>query len=80
MCRLFPCIPIFRGFFLIKKCKKMCMCVGVKNRTVTYDLTVIGLPGSSKTLLILFSAFSKPSKMLLKEFFFWIAFHKLNSH
>ena len=24
---LFPCIPIFRGFFLIKKCKKKCVCV-----------------------------------------------------
>ena len=27
MCRLFPCIPIFRGFFPIKKCKKKCVCV-----------------------------------------------------
>ena len=41
MCRLFCCIPIFRGGGggggggLIKKCKKMCMCVGVKNRIVT---------------------------------------------
>ena len=34
MCRLFPCIPIFRGF-LIKKCKKMCMYGGVKNCIVT---------------------------------------------
>ena len=24
---LFPCIPIFRGLFLIKKCKKNCVCV-----------------------------------------------------
>ena len=34
MCRLFPCIPIFRGGFLFKKCKKMCMRGGVKNRIV----------------------------------------------
>ena len=30
MCRLFPCIPIFRGGKgggLIKKCRKMCLCV-----------------------------------------------------
>ena len=35
MCRLYPCIPIFRGVFLIKKCKKVFMCVGVKNHIVT---------------------------------------------
>ena len=29
MCRLISCIPIFKGGG-IKKCKKMCMCVGVK--------------------------------------------------
>ena len=29
MCRLFPCIPIFRGFFSIKKYKKKCVCVVV---------------------------------------------------
>ena len=34
MCRFFPCIPICRGSFLIKKCKKMCMCVVVKNHIV----------------------------------------------
>ena len=34
MCKLFPCIPIFRGFF-IKKCKKMSLCDGVKNCIVT---------------------------------------------
>ena len=37
MCSLFPCIPIFRGAFLIKKCKKMCLCGGVKNRIVTCE-------------------------------------------
>ena len=26
MCRLFPCIPIFRGFFELKSVKK-CVCV-----------------------------------------------------
>ena len=30
MCRLFPCIPIFRGFFLLKSVKKMFMCGWVK--------------------------------------------------
>ena len=34
MCRLFPCIPIFRGVFLLKSVKK-CVCVGVKNHIVT---------------------------------------------
>ena len=29
MCRLFPCIPIFRRFF-IKKCKKNVCVVGLK--------------------------------------------------
>ena len=37
MCRLFPCIPIFRGVVFIKKCRKMCMCVGVKNCIVTCE-------------------------------------------
>ena len=37
MCRLFPCIPIFRERGFIKKCKKMCMCVSVKNRIVTCE-------------------------------------------
>ena len=37
MCRLLPCIPIFRGAFLVKKCKKVCMCVGVKNCIVTCE-------------------------------------------
>ena len=27
MCWLYPCIPIFRGGFLIKKCKKKIVCV-----------------------------------------------------
>ena len=36
MCWLFPCIPIL-GVFLIKKGKKMCMCVGVKNCIVTCE-------------------------------------------
>ena len=36
MYRLFPCTPIFRGFF-IKKCKKMCMYVWVKNAIVTCE-------------------------------------------
>ena len=30
MCRLFPCIPIFRGFFLKKGVKGMRMFVGAK--------------------------------------------------
>ena len=25
MCRLFSCIPIFKGFFLIRKCKNICL-------------------------------------------------------
>ena len=37
MCSLFPCISIFRGFFLLKSVKKMFMCIGVKNRIVTCE-------------------------------------------
>ena len=37
MRRLFPRISIFRGVFLIKKSKKMCIRVGVKNRIVTCE-------------------------------------------
>ena len=35
MYRLFPCIPIFRGFF-IKSAKRMCICDYVKNRIGTF--------------------------------------------
>ena len=31
MCRLFPCIPIFRGGSLLKGVKKMCLSGGVEN-------------------------------------------------
>ena len=31
MCRLFPCIPIFRRFFFDKKCKNNVFVYGVKN-------------------------------------------------
>ena len=33
MCRLFPCIPIFRGVFLLKSVKK-CVCVLVLKITL----------------------------------------------
>ena len=38
MCRLFPCLPIFKGAFLLKvqkKKKKMSICDYVKNRIGT---------------------------------------------
>ena len=34
MYSLFPCVPIFRGFF-IKSAKRMCICDDVKNRIGT---------------------------------------------
>ena len=41
MCELFPSVPIFRGGggkgVSIKKCKKMCLCGGVKNCIVTCE-------------------------------------------
>ena len=38
MCRLFPCIPIFRGFFFrLKSVKEMCLCDIFKKRNVTYE-------------------------------------------
>ena len=40
MCGLFPCIPIFRGFFFIKKGKKMRMRDYVKNRIVMCEKCV----------------------------------------
>ena len=39
MYRLFPCIPIFRGFF-IKSAKRMCICDYVKNRIGTCEKCV----------------------------------------
>ena len=59
MCRLFPCIPIFRGFFPIKKCKKMCLCDKIKKKTmllmrnvfinVNKGISELGVLGSCKT-------------------------------
>ena len=58
MCRLFPYIPIFKGVFLVKSVKKMCMCAGVKNHIVTCEKCMfwcekgykwILAPGSPKT-------------------------------
>ena len=46
MCRLFPCIPIFRSVFLLKSVKKMCMCVGVKNRIITQKNVCFGVKKS----------------------------------
>ena len=38
MCSLLPCMPIFRGGGRrLKSVKRMCMCVGVKNRIVTCE-------------------------------------------
>ena len=51
MCRLFPCIPIFSGVFLIKKCKKMCMCVDVKNHIVTCENLYFGEKKGYKLIL-----------------------------
>ena len=42
MYRLFPCIPIFRVFF-IKSAKKMCICDYVKNRIGTCKKCAFGL-------------------------------------
>ena len=58
MCRLFPSIPIFEGLFLIKKCKKKCMCGGGWNCILTCEEYVyycgggdegLGARGSCKT-------------------------------
>ena len=43
MCRFFPCIPIFRGGFFIKKYIKVCMCVGVKNHIITCENVCFGV-------------------------------------
>ena len=39
MCRLYPCIPIFRGRWwgLLKSVKKVCICDYDKNRIVTCE-------------------------------------------
>ena len=37
MCSLFPCIPIFKGVFLLLSVKKICICDYVKNRIGTCE-------------------------------------------
>ena len=58
MCRLFPCIPIFKGFFLLRSVKSVCICDYNKNRIATCEKCVFrfglgykrkGGPGSPKT-------------------------------
>ena len=59
MCRLFPCIPIFRGFCLIKNYKKKCVCVIMLKmalllvKNVCFDvkkgISDLGVLGSPKT-------------------------------
>ena len=37
MCKLFPCIPIFRSSFSLKSVKRVCVCDYDKNRIVTCE-------------------------------------------
>ena len=37
MCRLFPCISIFGGFFRLKRVKKMGLCDKSKKPNATYE-------------------------------------------
>ena len=53
MCRLFPCIPIFRGGFFIKKCKKMRMRDYVKNRIVTCEKCIFQFERKYKGIIAL---------------------------
>ena len=53
MCWLFPCIPVFRGFFGLKSVKKMCMCVGVKSSIVTYEKCMFWCEKGYKRILAL---------------------------
>ena len=39
-CRLFPCRPIFKGFFLLKSVKSVCICDYDKDRIVTCEKCV----------------------------------------
>ena len=52
MCRLFHCLPIFRGG-IIKKCKKMCMYGGFKNCNVTCENFVYQCVGGYKQIIAL---------------------------
>ena len=40
MRRLFPCTPIFKGVFLLKRIKRICICDYVKNRIATCEKCV----------------------------------------
>ena len=52
MYRLFPCIPIFRGFF-IKSAKRMCICDYVKNRIGTCKKIVFQFEKGYKQIIAL---------------------------
>ena len=43
MCRLFTCIPIFRGFFRLKSVKKMCLCDIIKIALLTMKSVFINV-------------------------------------
>ena len=53
MCRLFPCIPIFRGFFLLKSVKRMCICDYAKNRIGTCGKCIFWFEKRYKSIIAL---------------------------
>ena len=53
MYKLGPCIFIFRGVFLIKSAKRMCICEYVKNLIGTYKKCVFGFEEGYKQIIAL---------------------------
>ena len=53
MCRLFPCITIFKWFFFIKSAKRMCICDYVKNHIGTCKKCVFWFQKGYKRISVL---------------------------
>ena len=71
MCRLFPCITIFKWFFFIKSAKRMCICDYVKNHIGTCEKCIFWCEKGYKWISVLGSpktyCWIEPRELLLQH-------------
>ena len=59
MCRLFPCISIFGGFFRLKRVKKMGLCDKFKKPNATYESVFINVKKGIRNTYYLYTSSDK---------------------
>ena len=73
MCWLFPCIPIFRSFFSIKKCKCVCV-INLKNAMLPMRNVFINVKKGISKLGCWLAAF------LFHYYYFYYYYYFVKSH